>query len=111
MHLSLRGKEESMASNLRLYPSPEDRKHCGALIYLHLPWGGGGGGNKRGKMPITFTENHASVTVFHVSLGIRRAMWKGDSDVKVSLLQCLFKGERSTVRLGEPSFLRVTTIR
>jgi len=53
---------------------------------------------------------HVSVTVFHVLHGMRRARWKGDSELWVSLLQCLFSGERSTVLRGEPSCFLVMTM-
>ena len=52
----------------------------------------------------------ALVTVFQAPLGIRRAIWNGESEANVSLLQCLFKGERSTVLRGDPSFFLVMTI-
>ena len=51
------------------------------------------------------------MTVLHVSLGMRRASWKGDSMANVSRLQNVFSGERSTVRRREPSCFRVFTTR
>ena len=47
----------------------------------------------------------ALVTVFQAPLGIRRAIWNGESEANVYL-----RGERSTVLRGDPSFFLVMTI-
>ena len=53
---------------------------------------------------------HTSNTVLVESGGTDRARVNGDFEACASRLQNLFKGERSTVLLGPPSFFRVMTI-
>ena len=112
-HRSLRWNSDRIASNRRLYPSPDERNPCGARVYLQRPNGVMKvvrflSDSLRGTLWYPF---QASVTVFQVLPGIRLASWNGESDANVSLLQNLFRGDRSTVLLGVPSCFLVTTIR
>ena len=70
-------------------PSANRRNECGEMT-VRLAKG-------KAMVPVPCVPFHASVTVFQVLRGIRRARWKEGLALWVSLLQCLLSGERSTV--------------
>ncbi len=103
-HLSSLRKSERIASSLRLYPSPDERKLCDALVYRQRPNGGMKVVRWQSHSRTLWSPFQASLPVFHVSLGMRLASWKGDSLAEVSRWQW-----RSTVWRGMPSWFLVTT--
>ena len=53
----------------------------------------------------------ALFTVFHVLSGTRLAEWKDEAVANVSHCQCLLRRDKSTILLGEPLCLWITTMR
>ena len=109
MH-SFQSKSVRIASNQQLWLSPDDRNPWGALLWRQQP---------KGVMNVVRWQSdscsgtlwyplQASVTVYQVLCGICLARWNGDSALWVSLWQCLFRADRLTIHLGDPSNYHAT---